>query len=315
MADETSIHSIDSAVDGFVRETDEDTIGSPVKKGQRLAVVYSHEFVSAAGGYLSASERTQRGPGKEGEAGTQSLPEIQNWGDRLRNLGMSETQIRELSATRKVPDGVYIVSPQDGFIVARNINPGMRFDRNMEFYRIADLGRVWVVADLFEDEDRYLRPGTVGRITLWNQGRISYARVSDILPQVDPASHAVRLRMEVDNKNLALRPNMLVNVDFTLPAPPGLSVPADAVVDSGLSQRVYVEHGNGMFEPRQVETGERFGDRVQIVGGLSIGEKVVVSGTFLVDSESRLKSPPQGAPRTAVRRMTRGSGPEMTELR
>jgi Cu(I)/Ag(I) efflux system membrane fusion protein len=291
-ADETRVYRVNAGVDGFVKETREDTVGSHVKKDQRLAVIYSPEFISAAGGYFSASQQVQIGIPKESAAGAQAQVGVQNWANRLRNLGMSDLQIDELNVTRRTPDGIYVVSPVSGFILARNISPGLRFDRNMEFYRIADLSHVWVIADLLGSEDRYFRPGSIAHITLLNQNSSLSARVSNILPQVDPGTRRIKLRLEVDNQNFVLRPDMLVNVDFALPAPSGWSVPADAVVDSGLSQRVYVESGDGTFEPRQVEIGERFGDRVQILTGLAVGEKVVSSGTFLVDSESRLKSAP-----------------------
>jgi Cu(I)/Ag(I) efflux system membrane fusion protein len=159
---------------------------------------------------------------------------------------------------------------------------------------------VWIVADLFGSEAQYFHPGAVARITLPNQKKSISARVSDILPQVDPVTRAVKLRLEVDNKNLALRPDTLVDVDLTVATPSGLSVPVDAVLDSGLSKQVFVDRGNGIFEPRQVETGAPFGDRVQILRGLAEGEKVVASGTLLVDSESRLKSVPPNAPRTGT---------------
>jgi membrane fusion protein, copper/silver efflux system len=294
-ADETRVYRVNAGVDGFVKETREDTVGSHVKKDQWLAVIYSPEFISAAGGYFSASQQAQIGIPKESAAGGQAQLGVQNWTNRLRNLGMSDAQIDELGVTRRTPDSVYIVSPVSGFILARNISPGLRFEKNMEFYRIADLSRVWIVADLFGGEDQYIHPGAVARVSLRNQNKSFSARVSDVLPQVDPSTRAITVRLEAGNKNLALRPGMLVNVDFVLPAPSGLSVPADAVLDSGFSQQVYVDRGGGRFAPRQVETGERFGDRVQILSGLAEGEKVVAAGTFLVDSESRLKSTAPGA--------------------
>jgi membrane fusion protein, copper/silver efflux system len=294
-ADETRVYRVNAGVDGFVQETREDTVGSHVKKDQWLAVIYSPEFISAAGGYFSASQQAQIGIPKESAAGGQAQLGVQNWTNRLRNLGMSDAQIDELGVTRRTPDSVYIVSPVSGFILARNISPGLRFEKNMEFYRIADLSRVWIVADLFGGEDQYIHPGAVARVSLRNQNKSFSARVSDALPQVDPSTRAITIRLEAGNKNLALRPGMLVNVDFVLPAPSGLSVPADAVLDSGFSQQVYVDRGGGRFAPRQVETGERFGDRVQILSGLAEGEKVVAAGTFLVDSESRLKSTAPGA--------------------
>lgn len=288
-ADESLVYRVDAGVDGFVKETRDDTVGSHIMKDQRLAAIYSPEFISAAGGYFSASQQAQTSVPDGNATGAKAQVGVQNWANRLRTLGMSDAQIDELSVTRKSPDSIYIVSPVTGFVLARNISPGMRFDRNAEFYRIADLSHVWIIADLFQGEDQYLHPGTLARINLRNQRREFSARVSNILPQVNPVNRAIAVRLECDNSDLVLRPDMFVDVEFVLPAPSGLSVPVDAVVDSGLSQRVYVETSEGRFEPRQVEIGERFGEREQVLAGLSEGEKVVASGTFLVDSESRLR--------------------------
>lgn len=302
--DETRVYPIKAGVDGFVKETREDKVGSHVKKDQRLAYIYSPEFVTAAGAYLSVNGAAQGGTGNEGAAGTQSAWSAQNWANRLRTLGISDVQIKELDATHGIPDYMYIVSPVDGFILARNTFPGLRFEKNMEFYRIADLTRVWIIADLFESDRYNFRPGAVARITLLDQRTRFSARVSDILPEADTTTHTLKLRLEAENRNLALRPGIFVDVELTIQGRSGLSVPQDAVLDSGLSKHVFVEQGNGNFELRQVETGEHFGDRVQILGGLAQGDRVVVSGTFLVDSESRLRSSmfmPSGAPTSGAK--------------
>jgi YHS domain-containing protein len=114
--------------------------------------------------------------------------------------------------------------------------------------------------------------------------------VSNVLPQVDPMTRTLKLRLEADNPGFALRPDMFVDVELHASVPSGLSVPVDAVIDSGREQRVFVERSAGVFEPREVQVGWRSGDRVQILHGLTEGEHVVSAGMFLVDSESRLKS-------------------------
>jgi membrane fusion protein, copper/silver efflux system len=293
--DESRVYRVNAPLEGVVKETHGDTAGSPVKKDQRLAVIYSQEFFSVIAGYVSASEQAHNSGDKGDPAAARNSLGIKVWADRLRNLGMGEAQIQEIYETRKTPEGVYIVSPADGFILARNISAGLRFDRNMEFYRIADLRHVWIVADLIGSEPQYLHPGAVARITLPNLKISVSAHVSNILPQIDPGSRTLKLRLEADNKNFALRPDMFVDVDLTVATPPGLSVPADAILDFGQSKRVFVDRGNGIFEPREVDTGEPYGDRVQILRGLAEGEKVVASGTFLVDSESRLGTNPERA--------------------
>ena len=289
-ADESRVFRVNSGVEGYVKSTHGDTVGSRVRKGERLAVVYSPDFVSAAGGYLTALARAQDFSGKDAQTGAQIQSTVLNWIYRLRTMGMSDAQIKELDRTRTIPDDIYIVSPVTGFVLARNILPGQGFERRMEFYRIADLSQVWIVADLFGTEAEYLRPGIVARVTSLDEKITRTARVSDSLPQIDPNTRALKLRLQAANPDLALRPDMFVRVDLTVPVDARLSVPADAVLDSGLSRHVFVDRGHGVFEPREVETGEPFGDRVEIVSGLTEGERVVDSGTFLVDSESRLRT-------------------------
>lgn len=297
VADETRVYRVNMGVDGFVKETHDDAVGNFVKEDQRLAIVYSPEFLTIAGGYLSASERTQNGTLKEGGAASQGYAGVQNWADRLRNLGMSDMQIKELNQTRRVPEDIYVVSPVNGFILSRNIAPTERFERHTEFYRIADLSHVWILADIFGSEAQNFHPGAVARVTLADQGKTFTARVSNVLPRVDPTTRTLKLRLEADNPGFALRPDMFVDVELPVAMPAGLTVPVDAVIDSGREQRVFVERSRGVFEPRQVQTGWRSGDRVEIVHGLAAGERIVTVGTFLVDSESRLKSLAQAPPK------------------
>lgn len=292
-ADQTLVYRVNLGTDGFVKETHDDAVGDHVMKDQHLAIVYSPEFLSVAGGYLSANERTPSGTGaaKDNTAPstTQGTASAQARADRLRNLGMSDSQIEEISTSRKIPENVYVVSPTDGFILSRSISPGVRFERYMDLYTIADLSRVWILAEVFGKDAQAFRPGARARVTLPDTGETFQARVSNVLPEVDPATRILKPRLEVDNPGFKLRPDMFVNVELAVSQPPGLTVPADAVLDSGLSKRVFVQTSLGHFETREVQTGWRLNDRVQIVKGLREGETVVAAGTFLVDSESRLQ--------------------------
>lgn len=288
-ADETRIFRVNVGTDGYIKTTQDDAVGNRVKKDQRLAVIYSPEFLTLIGGYLSANERTPTGANHE-PAPAQFAAGVQARADRLRNLGMSDSQIEELSKARTIPEDVYVVAPVDGFVVSRNISAGQRFEKFTEFYRIADLSHVWILADVFGGDAQAFRPGTLARITLPDTGQTLRARVTNVLPQVDPATRTMRVRLEADNPGFVLRPDMFVNVDLPVSAAAGLTVPVDALLDSGLTKRVFVEASDGYFEPREVVTGWRSDDRVQIVRGLEEGEKVVSAGTFLVDSESRLQT-------------------------
>jgi len=298
--EDTRVYRINAGMEGFIRETYNDSVGVQVKKDQKLATYYGPESLSVASGFLSATERV---PGSVGKDGARTVPfpgalakqgvsSIQGYTDRLRNLGMSDVQIREVAESGKLPESIDVVAPTDGFILARNITPGQHFEHATEFYRIADLSHVWILADVFSSEVQSFRPGTTARVTVPNQGKTLTARVSDVLPEVDPATRTLKLRLEADNPEFALRPEMYVDVELPVAMPAGLTVPQDAVLDSGREQRVFVARSSGVLEPRPVQTGWRSGDRVEIVKGLVEGERVVAAGTFLVDSESRLKSIP-----------------------
>jgi Cu(I)/Ag(I) efflux system membrane fusion protein len=279
--DETRVYRVNSGTEGWVEQTFGDSIGTQVKKEQRLASFYSRELWTAEQSYLSGTYGTA--PSRE--AGQSNPVSI----DRLRNLGVSDEQIKDLSKQRQASTLAYISSPADGFIMTRNISPGEKFDRGMEFYRIVDLRHVWILADVFENDSQAYRPGMMATVTL-PQGKKLHARVSDVLPQIDPATRTFKLRLEADNPGFVLRPDMFVDVHLSVRLPAGISVPADALVDSGLTKRVYVESGPGMYQPREVETGWRFGDRIQILHGIHAGDRVVSAGTFLVDSESKLEA-------------------------
>jgi RND family efflux transporter MFP subunit len=174
-------------------------------------------------------------------------------------------------------------------VTVRNVSTGLRFDKGTELYRIADLSRVWILADLFENEASYFKPGRTVKVTLREQKKTFTAKVSSVLPQFDSATRTLKLRLEVDNPGHTLRPDMFVDVEIPVTFPPAVTVPADAILDSGIKKTVFVDRGNGIFEPRLVETGWRFGNRVEIKSGLKPGERIVVSGNFLIDSESKME--------------------------
>jgi multidrug efflux pump subunit AcrA (membrane-fusion protein) len=288
-ADGTRIYRLNLNSSGFVKETENDAVGSYVRKDQRLAAVYSSEVLYAAAGYISGNTRMQAGAMTDIAPASQGRASISAQSDYLRNLGMSDSQIKGLNATHRVPEDVYIVSPTDGFILTRSISTGLRFEKDSEFYTIADLSHVWVYAEVFGRDAQAFRPGTIGRIVLSDTGESYSARVANALPEIDPATRTLKIRLEVDNPKFRLRPDMFVNVELPVVHPSGLTVPSDALLDSGLSKRVFVESSEGYFEAREVETGWQLDGRVQIVKGLREGEFVASEGTFLIDSESRLQ--------------------------
>ena len=295
VVEDTRVYRINSGMEGFIRETFNDSVGVMVKKDQKLATFYGPDSLSVASGFLAATERVPGATGKDGSrtvpfpgaVSKQGVSSLQGYTDRLRNLGMSDVQIKQMAESGRIPESIDIVAPVDGFILARNITPRQHFDHATEFYRIADLSRVWILADIFGSDAQNIRPGAIARVTLSGRGKTMTARVSDVLPEVDPATRTLKLRLEADNPGLELRPEMFVDVEFKGKAAKGLTVPQEAVLDSGRQKIVYVETSEDVFEPRAVELGNAQGDRVTVLRGLEEGDRIVTSGNFLVDSYRR----------------------------
>jgi RND family efflux transporter MFP subunit len=295
--DETRVYIINATIDGWMTKVLPYANGTLVKKRQVLAAFYSPEFLSAEQALifaLGSKDRVQT-TGSETPAQQSRIDQfninLRQYTDTLRNLGMGEDQIKEMIRTRKYIENVDITSPADGFIIARNVSEGQRFDKGTELYRIADLSRVWILADLFENEAELIKikPGARVTISLPYQNKTLQATVSNIIPQFDKVSRTMKVRLEADNPGFVLKPDMFVDVEFPVTLPPTMMIPVDAILDSGLKKTVFVDRGNGFFEPRDIEAGWRIGGKAEIVKGLMAGERIVISGTFLVDSESRMK--------------------------
>lgn len=291
--DEKRVYRLVAGTDGWIRETYKNDTGTLVKKGERLAAFYSPQFRAAQLAYLSlygaGDDRSHPATRQALAPSQQASISAQTYIDALESLGMSEEQIKELAATKQITDRVYIIAPTTGFILSRDVSPGQRFDKGAEWYRIADLSKVWVLADLFPNEAEYTRPGTKVKVTEPHQKKVFHGTVSKVLPQFDAASRTLKVRLELDNPGYILRPDMFVDVEFPVTIPATLTVPADAVLDSGVKKTVFVDRGGGFFEPRRVETGRHIGDRVEITKGLMAGERIVISGNFLIDSESKMR--------------------------
>jgi membrane fusion protein, copper/silver efflux system len=294
--DETRVYRLNAGTDGFIGEVSPATTGSAVKKNQELATFSAPSSIQIIQQYilvLGAKDRVKQATierSVEAQAGPLANSNYQQRSTQLRNIGMSVLQMEEIERTREVPESIKILAPVDGFVLARNVSSGLRFDRGAEWYRIADLNRVWVLADVFRHEARYLRPGARAWIKLPDGTEMVSARVAEVLPQFDSATRTLKVRLEADNPGFVLRPDMFVDVEVPVTLPATIAVPTDAVIDAGLTKTVFVDRGDGSFEARPVETGWRFGDRVEIVKGLASGERIVVTGTFLLDSESRMRS-------------------------
>lgn len=289
--DETRVYRVSARVDGWARELSPATTGTRVRKGQRLIAIYGRECRSLQQAYIYALATLDRmDKGSAGEALDQARASLAEARANLENLGVEKAQLEEIARVREPQPELRLVSPVDGFILQRNVVVNQRLDPGAELYRLADLGRVWIAADVAANEAPYVRAGARAKVTLAGaDGAVVSARVSDVLPQFDGATRTLKVRLEADNARFALRPDMLVDVELPAELPATTTIPADAVVDGGVTKTVFVDLGNGFFAPRAVQLGWRFDDLVEVVSGVEAGEKVVIAGTFLVDSESRLR--------------------------
>jgi len=301
--DETRVYKIAPKFEGWIRQVFPVTTGTYVKKGQPLVSIYGNEYAAAQQAYIYALNglaqvRRSRDPARDFAGATPQVDlQMAETLANLQNLSMDPRQIDEIARLRQVQVDTRLTAPADGFIVARNVFFNQKFDAGAELFRIVDLSHVWIVADIFADDDRWFSRGSPARVRVaGSQQSVYTARVSDILPQFDAATHTLKLRLETDNPTFALRPDMLADVEIQVTLPPAVIVPSDAVIDSGRNAIVYVERGNGYFEPRTVETGWRMDNEIAITRGLEPGERVVAEGAFLVDSESRLRAGAVGRP-------------------
>jgi membrane fusion protein, copper/silver efflux system len=293
-ADENATYPLVSGVDARISDVRSPTVGTLVRKNELLASLYAPELLSLSQSFLIALNSAERQGTQDPNQIAAAKTNLQRAEEALRNLGVSEGQIEELRTKRQTTPAIRIASPVDGFILARNILVGQRVERGTELYRIADLRRVWILADVYENQLPFVRSGMTATITAAQQNRRYSATVSAAQPIFDEAARTMKVRLETDNDGFVLKPGMFVDVAFAIEMPATLAVPADAIVDTGLRKTLFVDRNNGFFEPRQIETGWRIGDQVEITKGLMAGERIVLSGTFLMDSESRMKAAAQG---------------------
>jgi Cu(I)/Ag(I) efflux system membrane fusion protein len=295
--DENRTYPIVAAVSGWIRNVESIATGDVVEEDQVLASFLAPEveFKNEQQSYYTGLEAfyrlavTQQQPQSPAHAAARGEA-IDRMADALRTMGVSNSQLREMAVRRELVHDIRVESPVDGVVLKRSVSPGLRFDRGFEFYRIADLNRVWILADVYRDQLPFIRRGASARITTAGESRAVSATVSPSEPIFDEATLTLKVRLEASNPQRALKPGMFVDVEFPVDFPAALVVPAEAIVDSGLRKTVFVDCGNGSFEPRLVETGWRVGDDVEVTKGLVAGERIVVSGTFFVDSESRMRT-------------------------
>jgi membrane fusion protein, copper/silver efflux system len=288
--DETKVTHVHSKIEGWIDKLYVNYTGKLVEKGQPLFTIYSPDLLATQQEYLLAVKAKER-------FSASSIPEVRSGGESLveaskRRLALwdiSENQIRELEAKGEAQRTLTLYAPHSGFVIKKEANQGMRIMPNKELYTIADLSTVWVNVEIYESEIPFVRPGQTASVTLsYDPGATFNGKVSYIYPYVDEKTRTVKARLDVPNPGFKLKPDMYVNAEIKIDGGKHLAVPEEAVLDSGTRKLVFIEKGNGHFEPKEVKVGAKLDGFYQVTSGLEEGEKIAASSAFLLDSESRL---------------------------
>ncbi|WP_437656576.1 efflux RND transporter periplasmic adaptor subunit [Sorangium sp. So ce1182] len=297
--DETRSAHVHAKVRGFIERAPVNFVGRKVAAGEVLCSLYSQEVFAAELEFVALLERAAGGATPAGEFGAaerraqgQLLDAARR---RLSLWDVPKAEIARLEATRQPQRTFALTAPRAGVVVAKQAVEGMFVEPSLELYTISDLSRVWVLADVYERDVPYVRPGDHAHLDVEGREGALHAPVAFVPPTVDEATRTMKVRFELDNTGGSLRPGAFVSVTMNLALGEGLSVPESAVIRTGTRAVVFVVQRD-RAEPREVTLGPLIGDRYRVDAGLSAGDQVATGAQFLLDSESRLQasSAPKG---------------------
>jgi Cu(I)/Ag(I) efflux system membrane fusion protein len=293
--DERKLATVSMKFEGWIEKLHADYTGVQVRKGGPLAEIFSPELLATQQELLNTVRWARSaGEAKEGTVGGMLSRDaeaiIEAARQRLRLWDVSDEQIRAIEETGRTVRALTIHSPVDGTIVQKNAVLGMRVMPGEKLFDIADLSTVWITADVYEQELPLIAPGETARVSLSSlPGRELSAKIEFVNPTLAGETRTVKVRLTVPNPDGRLKPQMFTNVEIRAGLGKRLAVPDDAVLDTGVRQIVYVDKGEGLFEPREVKLGLRADGYREVLSGLKAGEHVARSATFLIDSEAQLK--------------------------
>jgi Cu(I)/Ag(I) efflux system membrane fusion protein len=277
--DESKVSHIHLRTEGWIEDLVVQSEGERVTKGQRLFNLYSPELVNAQEEFVQALN-----------AGNKGL--IRASRSRLDALGIPASQIRKLEKDRKSSQTIPIYAPQDGVVSTLQVREGMFIKPSTRVMSLADLSSVWLLAEVFERQANWVKVGQPAEVSLaFLPGRTWEGTVEYIYPSLDPKTRTLKARLRFPNPDEALKPNMYANVKiYGGPKDDVIVIPIEALIRTGRAERVIISRGEGRFEARTVRAGIESGEWVEIIEGVEPGEKLVISGQFLIDSEASLKA-------------------------
>ncbi len=295
-ADEQKQATINTKIEGWIEKLYVDYTGRYVKKGEPLVEIYSPELLATQQEFLEVLKwAKQPGDKKKDDAlGLMIAKDADATLDaarqRLRLWDISEVQIKQIEQTGKPIRTLTLYSPVSGFVTQKIAVQGMKVMPGEKLFDIADLSTLWIIADIYEYELPFVKVGQPARITLsYFPGKELSSKIDYIYPTISAETRTAKIRLTLPNTGGQLKPQMFTNVEIKISLGKKLVIPESAVIDTGTSQVVYVDKGEGVFEPREVELGLRADRFVEVLQGIKAGEKVVSSANFLIDSEAQLK--------------------------
>lgn len=297
--DEKRITTINTKFEGWIEKLYADYTGRYIEKGEPLAEIYSPELFATQMEFLNLlkwADHLPQAPEKKAVTDIQSMlskdveSTIEAAKQRLRLWDITEEQIKMIEKTRKPFRTLTIYSPVRGYIVQKPVIQGMRVMPGEKLFDIVDLSTVWVIADIYEYELPLIDVGQEAEISLsYIPGQVFRSRIEYLYPSLSGETKTAKIRFSLPNKQGLLKPQMFTEVTIKRNLGKRLVIPEDAIIDTGIRQIVYVDKGDGYFEPRQILPGLRADGSVEVLKGLKAGEKIAISGNFLIDSEAKLK--------------------------
>lgn len=283
--DETRLSDVNLRMSGWVQSLLVEETGQRVRRGQTLFTLYSPELYAAQLEHLTAIRR-------QSEASSDTATNLSRASRRrLRLLGMTEGQVRDLEQRAEAVENVPIAAPAGGYVIEKNVVEGAHIEAGALVYRIADLSRVWIDAEVYESDLPHVQTGQPVNVQLPYVPQRTYdGRVDYIYPTLQAQTRTARVRIVLDNPNLALRPDMYANVELEVELGERLAIADSAVVYTGPRRIVFVDLGQGRLRPKEVTLGAHADGYYEVVEGLAAGDVVVTSGNFLIAAESRIRA-------------------------
>jgi len=277
--DESRVSHSHLRTEGWIEHLAAHSEGERIRKGETLLELYSPDLVNAQSEFVQAIKIGNKGL-------------IRASRERLSALGIPTDQIRSLEKTHKVKQNIVIRAPQDGVVSHLAVRHGMYVKPEKQVMTLADLSSVWILAEVFERQVDWVKVGQTAEVSLaFLPGRTWEGKVEYIYPSLDPVTRTLKVRLRFPNPDESLKPNMYANVKiYGGPGDDVVVIPIEALIRTGREERVIIARGEGHFESRPVRAGIESGDWVEIIDGIEAGEKIVVSGQFLIDSEASLKA-------------------------